>query len=75
MASGLRSLNHAYWADWVTESVRRLRSSDFSGITHLLNAYGGMGSINDLLTPEPVDQLLTLAYDLAKEIENDVLNK
>lgn len=31
------------------KSKSRVEASDFSGITHLLGAYGGMGSFNDLI--------------------------
>ena len=37
------------WSGWMRTSKSRLESSDFSGITHLLGAYGGMGSFNDLI--------------------------
>ena len=77
----LRQLDQAHWAAWVSESARRLRQSDFSGITHLLGAYGGMGSFNDIL-PELVGekpdqrvkrarQLRSEAWDLAEEIRHE----
>lgn len=40
--------NH-HWEKWMIESKGRLMKSDYTGIEHLLNAYGGMGSFNDLV--------------------------
>jgi Domain of unknown function (DUF6966) len=37
------------WSDWMRQSRARLLNSDYSGIEHLLSAYGGMGSFNDLM--------------------------
>ena len=45
----LQSDNATHWAKWMSVSKSRLEASDFSGITHLLGAYGGMGSFNDLI--------------------------
>ena len=42
-------LGHAHWADWMIESSRRLQQRDSSGVTHLLGAYGRMGSFCDIL--------------------------
>ena len=38
-----------HWSHWMRQSRARLLDSDYSGIEHLLSAYGGMGSFNDLL--------------------------
>ena len=37
------------WSKWMRQSRDWLLDSDFSGIEHLLSAYGGMGSFNDLV--------------------------
>lgn len=65
----LGRLGHDHWATRLAESVRRLRSSDLSGVQHRLGAYGGMGSFNDLILSESVRQLRSDAYDLAHAIE------
>ena len=77
----LRELDQSHWADWVAESARRLRQSDFSGISHLLSAYGGMGSFNDILPelvgeqPDPrikrARRLRSEAWGLADEIRRE----
>ncbi len=44
----LASFAENHWADWIAEDARRLRSGDLAAIDHFLDAFGGMGSINDL---------------------------
>ena len=41
------------WADWLEKDARFIRNLDFYGIEHLLSAFGGMGSLNDLGLAEP----------------------
>lgn len=79
----LRKLDQDHWADWMSESVRSLQRGDFWGITHLLGAYGGMGSFNDILVDLvgvlPSDDVMrtrrlrsevsALAQELAREAE------
>ena len=38
-----------HWSGWMAQSRHRLLDSDYSGIEHLLSAYGGMGSFNDFV--------------------------
>jgi len=45
----LRTYNEWRWADWLDTDARRIRGQDFYGIEHLLSAYGGMGSLNDVV--------------------------
>ena len=53
-ASGvLRRQGLLGWADWLAADAARIRRLDFFGVEHLLSAYGGMGSLNDVaLAPE-----------------------
>jgi len=76
------------WSKWMRESLKRLNNSDFSGITHLLGAYGGMGSFNDcvLANRDPkqekgsapakdnyaLNELSSRAYSLATGIKKEV---
>ena len=83
LAVVLRKLDHANWADWMMESARSLQAGSFSGITHLLGAYGGMGSFNDILpglVGEQPDndvkrarelrvEVSALAHEIAREAE------
>lgn len=77
-------INH--WADWLSEDITDLKKNDLRGIEHLLSAYGGMGSLNDVVIwPENGDkiqksevqkvnkhlsELRTAIYVLAKQIKN-----
>ena len=45
----LRTAGESHWAKWMETSLRRIENGDFSGVEHLLGAYGGMGSFNDLV--------------------------
>lgn len=44
-----RSYEQIQWAKWLSNDARMIRSLDGYGIEHLLSAYGGMGSINDVV--------------------------
>ena len=52
-ASLLRSCGENHWADWLENDAALLRAGNVEGgIQHFLGAFGGMGSINDVvLTP------------------------
>jgi hypothetical protein len=53
----------------------RLEDLDYSGIDHLLQAYGGMGSFSDLMvSPEHQDRfaaLRTQVWELAEDIRRN----
>ena len=37
-----------HWQEWLEKDKGLIENSDFYGIEHLLSAFGGMGSFNDL---------------------------
>ena len=45
----LEGVGEEHWAAWLRGDLGRLRRGDRYAIEHLLGAYGGMGSINDVL--------------------------
>lgn len=45
----LRAHRESRWADWLASDADRIHRLDFYGIEHLLSAFGGMGSLNDLV--------------------------
>ena len=45
----LRAAGESHWAKWMDTSLRRIENSNLSGVDHLLGAFGGMGSFNDLI--------------------------
>ena len=49
LAEFLRLFGEDGWADWVGRDVARIRAGDRYGVDHLLTAFGGMGSLSDLL--------------------------
>lgn len=49
LAHLLESDGDAHWSRWMRKVKTLLESSDYSGITYLRSAYGGMGSFNDLI--------------------------
>lgn len=75
------------WGDWLRIDARRVRSLDFYGVEHMLSAFGGMGSINDLvLSPmnghsieenevananEKFQNLLGRIYEAAKKLAKE----
>jgi hypothetical protein len=77
-----------HWATWLEKDKNLLEKSDFYGIEHLLSAFGGMGSFNDLyickenghsIEDDQVsivnDKLMELnrkIYELAEEIRKEV---
>jgi hypothetical protein len=45
----LEADGETHWSQWMRTAKARLENSDYSGVEYLLNAYGGMGSFNDLI--------------------------
>ena len=78
LAAVLADIGEPHWRDWMHESAGRLRAGDSTGITHLLKAYGGMGSFNDLVfdgsdsLARRAEDLRERAWTLASEIHREV---
>lgn len=79
----LRSYDQIHWADWLANDAKLIRFHDGFGVEHLLSAYGGMGSLNDVVLQrisagagvqvahddnERFDELRREIYDLAKRL-------
>lgn len=45
----LKSDDESLWAEWMEQAKAWIVASDDSGIEKVLQAYGGMGSFNDLV--------------------------
>ncbi|WDZ96759.1 hypothetical protein Herbaro_02940 [Herbaspirillum sp. WKF16] len=45
----LQAHQNIEWADWLMTDARMILQLDFYGIEHLLSAFGGMGSLNDVV--------------------------
>ena len=49
-ASALFAKHGAHrWAAWLSENRERIANHDRYGVEHLLTAFGGMGSLNDVV--------------------------
>jgi len=75
-----------HWSTWINQDITAIKKHDAHGIGHLLSAYGGMGSFNDLWlcaanghridemevsrVNDMLSALRSAAYTLAKEIEH-----
>jgi len=84
----LKKHGESHWASWLEKDKNRIVQADYYGVEHLLSAFGGMGSFNDLhickengysIENDQVltvnDSLMTLAneiYELAKGIRKEV---
>ena len=55
LATLLENDGDTHWSLWMRKAQARLLDSDYSGITYLLSAYGGMGSFNDLVLGQSYD--------------------
>ena len=83
----LRSAGDSHWAKWMDTSLRRIESSDLSGVDYLLRAFGGMGSFNDLIlmsanghsvsdanyrdVNDRLDSLRSRLYELANDVRRN----
>jgi hypothetical protein len=83
----LRRHSVTFWADWLGDDAARIRRLDFSGIEHLLSAYGAMGSLTDVfiwpqnghaiegkdveLVNARLRSLLSRMYDGAKQLSRE----
>lgn len=45
----LRRYGEMHWAEWVIRDRQRIQDGEAYGAEHLLSAYGGMGSLNDVV--------------------------
>lgn len=45
----LISVGEKHWGYWLEKDAELIRQSNFRGVEHILSAFGGMGSINDLV--------------------------
>jgi len=83
----MRSVEENHWASWLEKDAACIRASDFYGIEHFCAAFGGMGSITDLVihpmnhhrvaesginqVNEQLKSLLGQAYKLAHELRHE----
>lgn len=89
LAQFLAAHSAPFWADWISKDAARVRQGDGYGVTNFLSAFGGMGSLNDLLfTPangnassvaegnelqDRFDRLCGDAWSLAEALRHDAV--
>jgi hypothetical protein len=49
LAAFLAAHGEPSWAEWVAQDAGRVRRADGYGVIHFLSAFGGMGSLNDVV--------------------------
>lgn len=85
MSQLLLAVGEVYWSEWFAKDAETIRAGNFSGVDHFLGAFGGMGSVNDLIIDPRnrhkvtaaqavevnrlLQDLLSQAYGLAKELQ------
>lgn len=85
----LKSAGERHWAGWLDKSLSRIVRRDLSGVDHLLGAYGGMGSFNDLIlmsanghsvtdedyrdVNDRLDTLRSRLYELARDVRQNAV--
>jgi hypothetical protein len=83
----LKRSGEFHWSAWLDASLDRIENHDLSGVDHLLGAYGGMGSFNDLILTyvnghtvpdvevrsvnDRLDVLRSAMHELACEVRRD----
>ena len=83
----LESYGDTWWSSWFAADLVRIREGDRYGVEHVLQAFGGMGSFNDLfLHPRngnrvdengveaanrALSELRSRAWSLAREISRE----
>ncbi|MEU4164836.1 hypothetical protein [Actinoplanes sp. NPDC026670] len=72
----LRQLGDHHWADWLRSDHILITRGDTYGLEHLKQAFGGMGSINDLYPSDDGDigKALGEIYGLAAQLLADLRN-
>jgi hypothetical protein len=84
VSSLLHTYGEEHWSAWLSQDASRMHNFDRYGLQPLLYAFGGMGSINDLLlhpanghkapetdvdrVNEELRSLLSQVYDLARKL-------
>ena len=84
----LKAHGEEHWADWMEADARAIRARDAWGLDHFLAAFGGSGSLRDLIfhpvngnaetaedgraATEQLDELLTEAYPIALDLEREL---
>lgn len=65
MISILEKNNRTHWSSWLKKSLDEINKSDLHGVKRFLDAFGGMGSLNDCYLDAHFNALASESYSLA----------
>jgi hypothetical protein len=63
-----RRQGQQHWADWLRRDYTHIAGRDAYGLHHLLQAFGGMGSIVDQPADTELSHLLSRIYASARSL-------
>ena len=69
----LEADGNSHWSKWMSSAKERISKGDSWGIQKLLGAYGGMGSFNDLIVGQSMNNG-KFEWKPNAEIQNDRLD-
>jgi hypothetical protein len=73
LAGLLAAHTWAHWAEWVERDAASLRAGDRQGLSHFLSAFGGIGSLNDIvLQPRTEDERFVSLKEQAWAVATDL---
>ena len=61
MANLLADHSERGWADWIAKDIASIRRGDGYGVIHFLSAFGGTGSLNDVVFHPMNSNVATIA--------------
>jgi hypothetical protein len=73
----LRRHNEQFWADGLAADRARIAEGDRYALDHLLSAFGGMGSLNDVVPhgsspSQPFDEVVRAANDRLSDLRDAI---
>ena len=72
LIGSLSAGGHWHWVEWLQSDLQRLQAGDDTyAVGHLLSAFGGMGSLNDILYVE-TGETWRLASELDRMLRQDL---
>jgi hypothetical protein len=60
------------WVSWFAKAEAWLEAQYPSAFSQIMQAYGGMGSFNDLILDEPLEESRRRCYNLTREQLDDL---
>jgi hypothetical protein len=64
--------SESLWAEWLGSARQQIMAHDGNGLSHLLRAYGGMGSFTDVPMSRAMSRLRTRIFEDASALLADL---